>query len=121
MIGNKKKNDYRALPSDYRKFYDAVAALIPTSRLLIDPLKTLAFGTDASFYRLIPKIVIKTESADEVSHILWIAGRLKVPVTFRAAGTSLSGQAVTDSILLLVSGGWKKFTVHENVERITLE
>src|SRR5271169_588511 len=121
MIGNKKKNDYRALPSDYRKFYDAVAALIPTSRLLIDPLKTLAFGTDASFYRLIPKIIIKTESRDEVSHILRTADRLKIPVTFRAAGTSLSGQAVTNSILVLLAGAWRKYAIHNNGERITLE
>ncbi len=109
MRVNEKKNDYRALPSGYRSFYDAAAAFIPKSRLLIDPFKTLAFGADASFYRLIPKIVIKTESRDEVSNILRTAGRLKIPVTFRAAGTSLSGQAVTDSILLLLTGAWKKY------------
>ncbi len=121
MIGNKKKNDYRALPADYRKFYDAATAFIPASRLLIDPFKTLALGTDASFYRLIPKIVIKTESRDEVSNILQTASRLKIPVTFRAAGTSLSGQAVTDSILLLLAGAWKNYVIHDNGERITLE
>jgi D-lactate dehydrogenase len=121
MNGNRGKNDYRALPSDYRRFYDAAMALIPTSRLLIDPFKTLAYGTDASFYRLIPKIIIKTESRDEVSYILRTADGLKIPVTFRAAGTSLSGQAVTDSILVLLAGAWKKYTIHSNGERITLE
>ena len=84
MSGNRGKNDYRALPSDYRRFYDAARAFIPTSRLLIDPFKTLAYGTDASFYRLIPKIIIKTESRDEVSYILRTAHGLKIPVTFRA-------------------------------------
>lgn len=32
-----------------------------------DPLRTLAYGTDASFYRLIPKLVVQVEREDEVS------------------------------------------------------
>lgn len=40
--------------------------LIPQDRRFDDPLSTLAFGTDASFYRLIPKLVIRVESEDEV-------------------------------------------------------
>lgn len=121
MNGKRKRNDYKALPFDYRRFYDAVAEFIPTARLLIDPFKTLAFGTDASFYRLIPKIIIKTENRDELSHILRTTDRLKIPVTFRAAGTSLSGQAVTNSILVLLAGAWRKYAIHNNGERITLE
>jgi D-lactate dehydrogenase len=39
----------------------------------------------------------------EVKEILPIASKNATPVTFRAAGTSLSGQAVTDSILLKLS------------------
>jgi D-lactate dehydrogenase len=121
MRVKRKKNDYEAMPHDYRGFYDAAAAFIPKSRLLIDPLKTLAFGTDASFYRLIPKIVIKAESVDEITRILQTANRLGIPVTFRAAGTSLSGQAVTDSVLVLLAGAWKNYSLHGNGERITLE
>ena len=41
--------------------------LIPQERRFDDPLSTLAFGTDASFYRLIPKLVIRVESEDEVA------------------------------------------------------
>ena len=33
--------------------------LIPQDRRFTDTLSTLAFGTDASFYRLIPKLVIR--------------------------------------------------------------
>jgi D-lactate dehydrogenase len=116
-----EKNDYDAMPRDYQGFYDAAAAFIPKSRLLIDPLKTLAFGTDASFYRLIPKIVVKAESIDEIKRILQTANRLRIPLTFRAAGTSLSGQAVTDSILVLLAGAWKNYSIYGNGERITLE
>ena len=68
--------------------------LIPQDRRFTDALSTLAFGTDASFYRLIPKLVIRVESEDEVVELLHLARRDQVSVTFRAAGTSLSGQAI---------------------------
>ena len=44
-----------------------------------------------------------------MARILPIARRLGVPVTFRAAGTSLSGQAITDSVLLKLSHTGKNF------------
>lgn len=112
---------YRALPENYKKFRKEVAGFIPGSRLFCDPLRTLAYGTDASFYRLIPKVVLKVRSPEEVSRILKIATRCKVPVTFRAAGTSLSGQAVTDSVLIILAGAWKNYSIQDNGERIILE
>lgn len=109
------------LAENYRLFYQEVAGFIPKQRLFSDPFRSLAYGTDASFYRLVPKIVILVRAPEEMSRIMNAARCFKVPVTFRAAGTSLSGQAVTDSVLLVISGGWKKFAVHDNGERITLE
>jgi len=121
-VSTKKSNsDYHNLSDNYRKFYDEAAVFIPEPRRFCDPYRTLAYGTDASFYRLIPKIVVKVETPEEVSTILRIANRLKTPVTFRAAGTSLSGQAVTDSVLLLLAGAWRNYSIHDNGERITLE
>src|SRR5208337_3386890 len=109
------------LTGNYRSFNREVAGFIPGSRLFSDPFRSLAYGTDASFYRLVPKIVILVKSPEEMSRVLKAASCFKVPVTFRAAGTSLSGQAVTDSVLLVISGGWKKFAIHDNGARITLE
>ena len=48
-------------------------------------------------------------SEEEVARILPIASKHGVPVTFRAAGTSLSGQAITDSVLLKLSHTGKNF------------
>ena len=78
------------LPESYRLFLDQIKAHIPPDRIIHDPLGTLAYGTDASFYRLIPKIVIKADNEAEVGLILQAANRQRLPVTFRAAGTSLS-------------------------------
>lgn len=47
-------------------------------------------------------MVEKVHNEDEVAALLRLSQRHRVPVTFRAAGTSLSGQAVTDSILIKV-------------------
>ena len=47
----------------YKEFYLKLNTIIPKERLLHDSLSTLAFGTDASFYRLIPKLAEELEGA----------------------------------------------------------
>lgn len=99
-----------------------LAAFIPEERLIDDPLRTLAYGSDASFYRLIPQLVIKVNDEREMQRIIVLAGKHKVPVTFRAAGTSLSGQAITDSVLLMLSGeGWCEHGIDEDAGVISLQ
>jgi hypothetical protein len=97
----------------YKEFLDRISSFVPKSRQFTDPVRTFAYGTDASFYRLNPKAVIKVENEAEVAKILPIAKELGVPVTFRAAGTSLSGQAITDSVLLKLSHTGKNFRNYE--------
>lgn len=109
------------LPGNFRELYRECTQFIPETRMYCDPTRTLAWGTDASVYRLIPKLVVKVRSGDEVSRILKSASRLGISVTFRAAGTSLSGQAITDSVLLVLAGGWGRYAVSGNGETITLE
>ncbi|MDG4598230.1 MAG: FAD-binding and (Fe-S)-binding domain-containing protein [Candidatus Contendobacter sp.] len=94
---------------------------IPAERLITDPLRTLAYGTDASLYRLIPKLVARVDSEDEMRRILALAHQHGTPVTFRAAGTSLSGQAVTDSVLLQLGDGWRGWKIGPDAATITLQ
>lgn len=99
----------------YAAFMAEIGEFVPTERQYTDPVRTFAYGTDASFYRLNPKVVVKIHNEAEVARILPIALKHRVPVTFRAAGTSLSGQALTDSVLLKLSHAGKNFrnyTVH---------
>ena len=109
------------LTDNYRQFYTDLIAFIPEKRLFTDPLRTLTYGTDASFYRLIPKIVIKADSEVEVTRILKTADQRNIPVTFRAAGTSLSGQAVTDSVLVICGGNWNAYEIIDGGNRIRLQ
>jgi D-lactate dehydrogenase len=109
------------LSGNYSRFYTDLITFIPDARLITDPLRTLAYGTDASFYRLIPKIVIKADSEEEVARTLQTADRYNIPITFRAAGTSLSGQAITDSVLVIAGGNWNKYKILDNGGRIRLQ
>ncbi|CAM3543686.1 FAD-binding and (Fe-S)-binding domain-containing protein [Parendozoicomonas haliclonae] len=109
------------MSSTVTSFYKKLGSLIPKDRLLTDPARLLAFGTDASFYRLIPQLVVLAESETEVQRILQLSAELKVPITFRAAGTSLSGQAITDSVLIIASKGWTGHELHDYGEKIALQ
>lgn len=102
-------------------FLTAVERLIPAERRFDDPLSTLAFGTDASFYRLIPKLVVRVEAELEVVDLLKLAGVHQVPVTFRAAGTSLSGQALSDSLLIVLGDNWNGREIRGQGNQIRLQ
>lgn len=106
------------LPSN---FLHTVKLLIPENRYFTDPMTTLAYGTDASFYRLIPKLVIRVESEEEITAILKSAYKEQVAVTFRAAGTSLSGQASTDSVLLVLGDNWNGREIRNEGQQIRLQ
>jgi D-lactate dehydrogenase len=109
------------LAPSYQKFKDILSQTIDPKRILTNPLQTLAYGTDASFYRLIPKIVILAHNESEIIEIIKQSRLLDIALTFRAAGTSLSGQAITDSVLVVATHGWKNFELLDNNQKIKLE
>ena len=109
------------LDGKYQNFYNNISQTISSDRIFIDPLHTLAYGTDASFYRLVPKIVIKAIDEKEVQNILKCASTDELAVTFRAAGTSLSGQAISDSILIVCTFGWRNIQILNEAKQIKLQ
>lgn len=113
-------SDVENLPQKYKEFYSAIIKFIPETRVFADPIRTLAYGIDASFYRLLPKLIIKVNTPEEMGKILEVANAGKVPVTFRAAGTSLSGQSITDSVLLFATQGWNHYSISEDGQQISL-
>ena len=102
---------------NYKKLFEGI---LPADRIYTDELRTLAWGTDASEYKLTPKAVLRASDEKEVSRVLEVASRVGLPVTFRAAGTSLSGQAISDSILLVAGKHWEKWEYHEDTT-VTLQ
>jgi len=108
-------------PPPYDTLLARISSHIPADRLITDPLRLLTWGTDASFYRLVPKLAVVVESEEEVIFLLAECARLGTPVTFRAAGTSLSGQAVTDSVLLLLGDRWRRCEIGADATTVTLQ
>ncbi|MDJ0874862.1 MAG: FAD-binding and (Fe-S)-binding domain-containing protein [Desulfobacterales bacterium] len=110
------------LTDAYQRLYDQLKTLIPEDRLIHDDLRTLAYGTDASFYRYVPNLIVKVESEREVTATLQACRALGLAVTFRAAGTSLSGQACTDSVLMVLGDkGWHDHAIADDYSEITLQ
>lgn len=102
-------------------FLAEIGQVIPSDRIYTDELRTLGWGTDASFYRQIPKAVIRSDGEEEISKIVKACKKHKVPFTFRAAGTSLSGQSCTDSVLIVAGKHWEGFTLSPDGESIKLQ
>ena len=90
------------------------------NKVYTDELRRIAWGTDAGEYRLIPKKVVRAASEADVTQTLAEASRSGIGVTFRAAGTSLSGQAITEGILLVAGKNWEKFRYNDDTT-VTLQ
>ena len=108
----------------YTRFKQEMREIVGEKNVVDDPVRTFAFGTDASFYRLNPQVVVKVKSEQEVVETLAVARAHETPVTFRAAGTSLSGQAITDSVLMKISHNgtaWRKHKILDGGKRIQVE
>ena len=105
----------------YADFLSEISQFIPNDRIYTDELRTLGWGTDASFYRQIPKVVIRSDGEEEISKIVGACRKNKIPFTFRAAGTSLSGQSCTDSVLIVAGKHWENYQLAADQESIRLQ
>ena len=81
----------------------------------------LAFAHDASLYRVVPDAVVRPKNEDDIKSLLRHGNDTKTPITFRTAGTSLSGQAVGSGIIVETVRDWKKWTILDNGEAIRLQ
>jgi len=106
--------------TNFHAFLAGIGEWLAPDNIISDKPRLMALATDASFYTKIPKLVIKVPSIHVMCRILAMANRLNIALTFRAAGTSLSGQAITDSVLVMLTPDWQQFEVIDNGEAISL-
>lgn len=92
-------------PSD-AALADALRRVMPAERVLTRRIDRVAYASDASFYRLVPRVVVQPSSVDEIRGVFAVSHAQRVPMVFRAGGTSLSGQSITDGILVELGRGW---------------
>ena len=83
-------------------------------KIYTDALTTLAKGTDAGLYRLIPERVEIVNSEQDVQDVLATCRDAGKPLTFKAGGTSLSGQTITEHVLVEIGPDFKKVKIADN-------
>ena len=104
------------------KFKQRLASYIDSKRIIDDPMLCYAYGTDASVYRITPKLVVQVENNQEVTALINLANEFKIHITFRAAGTSLSGQALGEEVLVVLSNSsWQNYHIRDEGKQISLE
>ena len=106
--------------NDYKSFVQELKTFMPNDRIYTDRLRTLGWGTDASFYRMTPRVVVRSNGEQEIQQIIRACVNHHLPFTFRAAGTSLSGQSLSDSVLIVAGKNWEKFALSDDHNTVTL-
>ncbi|MBX7444903.1 MULTISPECIES: FAD-binding and (Fe-S)-binding domain-containing protein [unclassified Arthrobacter] len=76
---------------------------------------------DASHFLLIPQAVVMAKDAAEVGALLRASAAQGVPLTLRSGGTSLSGQAVTDGVLVDVRRNFRDVEVLDGGARVRVQ
>ncbi|GIU17700.1 lactate dehydrogenase [Shewanella colwelliana] len=106
--------NYSAVITDLR-------AILGTDAVTDDPVRRFAWSTDASYFRIVPEVVVHAETLTQAKQTLEVARQHQAPVTFRAAGTSLSGQAIGEGILLILGhDGFRDIKISEDSQKISL-
>ena len=95
-----------------------ITATGDAARVSIRALDRHAAAHDASHFLLTPRVVVTARDAAEVGRLFAVSARHGVPLTLRSGGTSLSGQAVSDGILVDVRKGFRTIRVLDGGARI---
>ncbi|GAB3529444.1 FAD-binding and (Fe-S)-binding domain-containing protein [Pontibacter brevis] len=96
-------------------------AVLPKARIKSRLIDVVSYASDAGFYYLRPKAVVQPVSEEEIKGLFAFSHQNKIPLTFRTAGTSLSGQSITDGILVDLSQYWNKIHVEEEGELVRVQ
>ncbi|GAA5019991.1 FAD-binding and (Fe-S)-binding domain-containing protein [Kitasatospora paranensis] len=80
-----------------------------------------AAAHDASHYLLAPQAVVRAASADEVAALMRATRRAGIPLTLRSGGTSLSGQAGGDGVLVDVRTHWRDLRILDDGRRVSVQ
>src|SRR3954451_22405222 len=100
---------------------EQLRALLGADRVLHRVSDLVRYASDASPYRLIPKVVVMAHDAGDVAKVFEFGRREGIPVTLRAGGTSLNGQAQGDGIMVDVRRHFRNFSVEDGGARVRVE
>ncbi|HTF80634.1 MAG TPA: FAD-binding protein, partial [Cytophagales bacterium] len=93
------------------KFIASLHKKIAADRIKTRSIDLYAYASDAGFYEIVPIAVCFPVSEAEIIGIITLANVYDVPITFRAGGTSLSGQTVGEGLIVDLSRSWKNVSI----------
>jgi D-lactate dehydrogenase len=96
-------------------------AILPAARIKARLIDVVGYAADAGFYYLRPQAVVQPVSEAEVAALFAFSHQHQLPLTFRTAGTSLSGQAISDGILVDLSQYWDLVQPEAGGERVRVQ
>ncbi|TCC88721.1 FAD-binding oxidoreductase [Pedobacter frigiditerrae] len=97
-----------------RDIGELLQEILPQERVKCKLIDLVASASDAGFYYLRPVAVVYPVSESEIIKLFKFSQSQGIPLVFRCAGTSLSGQSITDGILVDLSRHWRKVSVEGN-------
>src|ERR1700752_2157019 len=105
----------RGTPGDLKA---DLIALLGKKNVLHRAIDLVRYASDASPYRLIPQVVVLPRTTDDIVKLFRYCRENGRHATFRAAGTSLNGQSLSDDILIDVRRHWYGAKVEDNGRRV---
>jgi len=105
----------------FMKLQALLETILPVNRIKTRLIDVMAYANDAGFYHLIPKAVVQPISVQEVKQLFQLSHQQKIPLVFRAGGTSLSGQSITDGILVDIGKHWRGIEPLENGKLVKVQ
>jgi len=108
------------LDAAHQKFAELANNIVGKQSVYTDYFYRFAYGTDASLYRYVPQVVVRAQREIEVIALIKAATECKVALTFRASGTSLSGQTSSQSVLVLLGHEFLNLQIQAQGEKVTV-
>ncbi|MEO7313194.1 MAG: FAD-binding and (Fe-S)-binding domain-containing protein [Chitinophagaceae bacterium] len=99
----------------------SLCRVLPAERVKTKLIDLVSFASDAGFYHLTPRAVVQPINVAEVQQLFAVAREHQCPMVFRAGGTSLSGQCITDGILVDISQHWRNMSVAPDGKTVTVQ
>ena len=97
-------------------------AKIVRGDVFVDILHRVAYSTDASIYRIVPRCVVAPRDAADVSAVVKYAAAEGLPVAARGAGTGLAGESLCAGIVLDMTRYMTAIlSVEDNGRKVTCE
>ena len=104
-----------------QQMIDDLHAIIPANRVRSRYIDLVSYASDAGFYSLLPRAVVQPVNEEEIIALFKFSQQHNIPLVFRTGGTSLSGQSITNGILVDLSQHWNKITVEDTGNTVRVQ